>query len=153
MEEDAEEVDSPEELNDNSETSEGSWGSEIEEVPVEETPENIEEDPIDSEGTEPEPTENEVGEEEPTAASNVEEESSEEPEVDQHPDVSWGDNSVTACTALDDCDDSNMQCSQVATCLPKGELGTYGIGDSCSDISDCAYGLECLEQICMDGGE
>ena len=153
MEDDAEDVDSPGEMNDNSETSEGSWGSEIEEVPVEETPGNIEEDQIDSEGTEPEPTENEVGEEEPTDASNVEEESSEEPEVDQNPDVSWGDNSVIDCTALDDCDDSNMQCSQMATCLPKGELGTYGIGDSCSDISDCAYGLECLEQICMYGGE
>lgn len=135
---------------DDSDASEGSWGGEVEDVPVEEmsdetapvddVPENedIEEDGFDSE--------------EPVAPT-IDEVNPEEVETDENADVSWGGDSVTACDALDGCDDSNMQCSQVATCLPKGQIGTDGIGESCLDTSECAYGLECLEEICMDGGE
>ena len=60
---------------------------------------------------------------------------------------------MSACEAIDSCEYPNMQCSQVGTCLPKGQAGTFEKGESCEAASECAFGLDCSDQVCIDGGE
>ena len=144
------------EADESSGETENSWGAPIE---------NTEENEATGESGEESIDENEAGDEqvetsedsETSADTDTEEiptENDENVEGTETAEGSWGEEArEIVCVAIDSCEDISQQCSHEGTCLPKGQSGTYELGESCSDSTECAFGLECQDQMCFDGGQ
>jgi hypothetical protein len=58
------------------------------------------------------------------------------------------------CSVFNGCGDSSIfQCSQKGKCLDSGTYGAFEIGDSCGSDEFCAFGLQCIDSQCSEGGE
>ena len=54
-----------------------------------------------------------------------------------------------ACTTRGGCGSPSLECAHDQTCKPAGQVGTYPPGASCMQSSDCAVGLDCVNNTCV----
>jgi tetratricopeptide (TPR) repeat protein len=73
-------------------------------------------------------------------------------ETDNDEGNSWGSSGdeIQTCSAINGCGSVDLQCSQMGVCKAKNTPGTYIIGEDCSNTSECAYKLSCVDNKCSE---
>ena len=55
------------------------------------------------------------------------------------------------CRGLGSCGDASLECAQDEVCREVGTPGTFGVGVGCVESGDCASGLSCVDNGCVQG--
>lgn len=55
------------------------------------------------------------------------------------------------CQGVGSCGDASLECAQDDVCREVGTPGTFGVGVGCVESGDCASGLSCVDNSCVQG--